>query len=95
VKGSPDLRPGLFILAKPITGSCRYGGEPGKDKRVSDIERKPKCRLCGNEMCVTRFQSSVTEFGIDREYAYECLWCGDTDKVISHETRIPKKELAA
>jgi hypothetical protein len=82
-------------LAKPITGSCRYGREPGKDKIVSGIERKPKCRLCGNEMCVTRFQSSVTELGIDREYAYECLWCGDTDKVISHEARIPKKELAA
>ena len=51
---------------------------------MSDTEQKPHCKLCGNLMYMTRFQSSVTEKGIDREHAYECLWCGETDKILPH-----------
>ena len=56
-------------------------------------EQTPRCKSCGNGMCMTRFQSSVTEAGIDREYAYECLWCGGTDKVSMHAVHTSKAEL--
>jgi hypothetical protein len=62
---------------------------------MSGIERRPRCKSCGNEMCMTRFQSSVTERGIDREYAYECLWCGGTDKVSLSTDHTPRTELTA
>ena len=51
---------------------------------MSDNAHKPYCKFCGNQMYLTRFQSSVTDKGIDREHAYECLWCGETDKVFSY-----------
>jgi hypothetical protein len=41
----------------------------------------PRCKLCGNEMYMTRFQSDVSVKGIDRNYYYECLWCGENDTI--------------
>jgi hypothetical protein len=66
-----------------------------RNKNMSGIELRPRCKSCGNEMCMTRFQSSVTDTGIDREYAYECLWCGGTDKVSLRTVNPQKAELAA
>jgi hypothetical protein len=53
------------------------------------------CRHCGNQMHMTRFQSTVTDVGIDREQYYECLWCDQTDFVASHTPHARQKELAA
>jgi len=58
-------------------------------------EQTPRCKLCGNEMYVTRFRSTVTNAGIDHEYAYECLWCDNTDKVVSHVAHSQSAELTA
>jgi len=62
---------------------------------MDDHSYKPMCRLCGNEMYMTRFQSTVTDDGIDREQYFECLWCNETDFVMSHVPHPRSKELAA
>jgi hypothetical protein len=62
---------------------------------MSPSVQRPKCKFCQNEMYMTRFQSNVTDTGIDREQAYECLWCGETDKVFSHTSHSKRDELAA
>ena len=61
---------------------------------MSVIEQNPRCRLCGNAMSMTRFQSTVTATGIDREHLYECLWCGETDKAVSHIAHKTKDDAA-
>jgi hypothetical protein len=45
-------------------------------------------------MSMTRFQSTVTATGIDREHLYECLWCGETDKAVSHIAHKTKEDAA-
>jgi hypothetical protein len=62
---------------------------------MSDNEQNPKCRHCGNQMYLTRFQSTVTDAGIDREQFYECLWWEERDFVTSHMSHTKRKELAA
>jgi hypothetical protein len=62
---------------------------------MSGSEQKPRCKFCNNEMYMTRFQSSVTDTGIDKEYAYECLWCDNTEKISFHVAHAHAKELAA
>jgi hypothetical protein len=44
-------------------------------------DRAPRCKTCGNEMYMTRFQSEVSPGGIHREHLYECLWCGEDEVV--------------
>jgi hypothetical protein len=44
-------------------------------------DRAPRCKRCGNEMYMTRFQSDVSPDGIHRERLYECLWCGEDELV--------------
>jgi len=37
-------------------------------------DRAPRCKTCGSEMYMTRFQSDISPDGIHREHLYECLW---------------------
>lgn len=60
-----------------------------------DSPHKPTCRLCGNQMYLMRFQSTVTDEGIDREQFFECLSCNETDFVMSHAPHSRIKERAA
>jgi hypothetical protein len=48
---------------------------------MRDGDRAPRCKTCGNEMYMTRFQSDVSSNGIHRERLYECLWCGEDELV--------------
>lgn len=70
-------------------------GASTEEQDMSETEQKPRCRMCGNQMYMTRFQSEVTGQGVDREYAYECLWCEETEKVRFHVPHPQTQELAA
>jgi hypothetical protein len=50
----------------------------------TDNPTAPRCKLCGHEMYMTRFLADVSEKRIDRDYYYECLWCGDDGAVKIH-----------
>lgn len=58
-------------------------------------KQMPVCRRCGNQMFMTRFQSTVSDKGIDRDQYYECLWCDETDFVTSYTPTSESKVLAA
>jgi hypothetical protein len=52
----------------------------------------PRCKVCGNEMYMTRFQSDVSPQGVNREHLYECLWCGEGEVRHFAEQRLQSKE---
>jgi hypothetical protein len=86
--------PGFFLLGTKAAARRSIGAQKGK-RTMTDSEQKPRCKYCGNQMLMTRFQSEVTDRGIDKEYAYECLWCEDSQKLTFHVPHPRSKELAA
>lgn len=56
-------------------------------------EQKRRCKLCGNQMYKTRFQT--TDRGTDPESAYECLWCEETESLSFNIRRSQPEELVA
>ena len=62
---------------------------------MSDGKHILRCKLCGSQTYMVRFQSTVTDSGISREHAYECLWCEETEKVILHlPQRVEARQLS-
>jgi hypothetical protein len=54
---------------------------------MRESEAIPRCKVCGEQMYMTRFQSDVSPQGINREQLYECLWCGEGEMMRSEERR--------
>jgi hypothetical protein len=54
----------------------------------------PRCKACGQEMYMTRFQSEVSPQRIKREQLYECLWCGEGE-IMHFEERVKGQEAVA
>jgi hypothetical protein len=61
-----------------------------EEKAMLDAKDR-RCKLCGNQMYVTRFVSETT----DRGCVYECLWCDETEKVIEQKPHSQENEIAA